>query len=192
MDGVAKAGVVHDCNGNTFDIFNLGDAKVTIEQIAHALGNICRWGGRCSRFYSVAHHSVWVSEYLRVVLGGSPRTALHGLLHDIVEAYICDVPRPIKAMVRLEGKTLYEIEDTGAWDLLGALKIEQPSSAESAFVHAADNMALAIEADELMGGLELPGLPPRSTWPKRLPLRKDVWPAGTFLRRFKMLTAMMK
>ncbi len=61
-----------------------------IEDIAHGLSNICRYGGQSSEFYSVCQHSVYVSYNCR------PENALNGLLHDGSEAYLGDVPRPIK------------------------------------------------------------------------------------------------
>lgn len=64
--------------------------EVSVEDIAHALGNLCRYGGHTSKFYSVAEHCVWVSLYV-------PREyAMEGLMHDATEAYLVDVPRPIK------------------------------------------------------------------------------------------------
>ncbi len=66
---------------------------VDVRDIAHALANTCRWGGHVKRFYSVAEHSVWVSKH---VPAGD---ALWGLFHDAAEAYMPDVPTPIKRAI---------------------------------------------------------------------------------------------
>lgn len=68
----------------TGDMFDITD-------IAHALSNTCRYTGHCNRFYSVAEHSVHVSNLLK----GTPYE-LDGLLHDAAEAYLPDVASPIK------------------------------------------------------------------------------------------------
>ena len=64
--------------------------EVDIRDIAHSLAMLCRFNGHCRRFYSVAEHAVHVS---RVV---APEQARWGLLHDAAEAYLSDLPQPIK------------------------------------------------------------------------------------------------
>src|SRR5262245_23238624 len=67
---------------------------VAIGDIGHALGNLCRFGGHCPAFYSVAEHSVLVASEARGIaaaLGWSGRDLelieLCALLHDAHEAY---------------------------------------------------------------------------------------------------------
>ena len=69
------------------------EEEVRLEDIAHSLAMLCRFGGHCSDFYSVAEHSVHVSR-----LCSTPEIALWGLMHDASEAYLIDLPRPIKRM----------------------------------------------------------------------------------------------
>jgi hypothetical protein len=63
--------------------------------IAAALSKITRFGGHCLRFYSVAEHCVRLARYADAQ-GYDVRTVRAVLLHDASEAYLIDVPRPIK------------------------------------------------------------------------------------------------
>ena len=66
-------------------------SEIDIEDIAHALSMQPRYAGHTSKFYSVAEHSYLVSAFAE---DRSVQRA--ALLHDASEAYLCDIPRPIK------------------------------------------------------------------------------------------------
>ncbi len=68
--------------------------EIDIVDIAHGLALSCRWGKQCQRFLSVAEHSWHASKLV------PPELALEGLMHDACEAYLTDVPSPIKAYLR--------------------------------------------------------------------------------------------
>lgn len=67
------------------------ETSYNIEDIAHALSNICRYGGHTKYHYSVAQHSLAIAA-----LCDDKQTKLYALLHDASEAYLGDVPRPLK------------------------------------------------------------------------------------------------
>lgn len=63
---------------------------VDIRDIAHALSMLCRYTGHVTRFYSVAEHSIHVSNLVPSHL------ARQALLHDATEAYVNDLASPFK------------------------------------------------------------------------------------------------
>lgn len=71
---------------------------INIQDIAHALARICRFNGHIKGYYSVAQHCIWVSDSLKK-LGASAQTQMCGLLHDASEAYLGDIPTPIKKVL---------------------------------------------------------------------------------------------
>ncbi|HWP80668.1 MAG TPA: hypothetical protein VN446_08505 [Candidatus Acidoferrum sp.] len=72
---------------------------VSRKDIAHALSLICRGGGHIRHFYSVAQHSINCAMEA-AARGYSPRVQLAALLHDGGEAYLSDLIRPVKALVK--------------------------------------------------------------------------------------------
>lgn len=79
--------------GRYFDFSRPTADMIDIEDIAHALSRINRFTGHTRDFYSVAQHSVAVSELV------PPEHALAGLLHDASEAYMGDLSSPLKQLV---------------------------------------------------------------------------------------------
>ena len=68
---------------------------VSIIDIAHNLSNQCRYSGATYVIYVTAQHCCLLADYVEQ-LGGSPTDCLQILMHDAPEAYLVDVPRPIK------------------------------------------------------------------------------------------------
>jgi len=64
---------------------------IDITDIAHSLALTCRYRGHCNEFYSVAQHSLLVASLVE-----DPLDKPWALLHDASEAYLCDMPGPIK------------------------------------------------------------------------------------------------
>jgi hypothetical protein len=77
--------------GRRFHFLDPKIDEISIEDIAHALSNVCRFTGHTKRFYSVAEHSCLVSALCD--------NRLEGLLHDASEAYMSDLSSPLKMLV---------------------------------------------------------------------------------------------
>lgn len=80
---------IETASGKKFHFLNPKAEDVDIKDIAYALANQCRFNGHVP-FFSVAEHSVAVAARL------PPALQLAGLLHDAAEAYLSDIPSPIK------------------------------------------------------------------------------------------------
>src|SRR5580704_9362466 len=76
--------------GKKFYPYDPRPEQICIEDIAHGLSMLCRFAGQCRFFFSVAEHSIAVAHLLPANL------KLFGLLHDVSEAYLADLPRPVK------------------------------------------------------------------------------------------------
>jgi hypothetical protein len=139
-----EVGVVETYSGEQFDLFDPEPDRVRLSDVAAGLAHTCRFGGQCVRFYSVAHHSLHVSR--EVAGADDPRLQLLGLLHDAGEAYVGDVPRPLKTRFD-EFERLEEAILDAVWT---ALDVAPPTEAEWERVTRADDRLLAYEADALL------------------------------------------
>lgn len=155
--------------------------EVEPEDIAHALAARNRFSGMTSRAYSVGAHTLRVAAMARVIarkvrendlLSGCKlsveKVYAYALLHDAAEAYLADIPRPIKGY--LPGWDAIEMRVTRAvWARFG---LDEMPYDVSLLVQSADDYALAIEANELM-------VEPGSVWSTlTLPSDPEVFEAG--------------
>ena len=138
-------------------------ADIRIEDIAHALSNQCRFSGHVRHFYGVAEHSVRVS---RLLTGLGAGVELWGLLHDASEAYLVDLPTPLKSQSTIgDGYRVAERRLMRAVAKRFGLIGHEPGA-----VRVADAKLLATEVRDLMfakpehwsdGKLPYPPLGPR-------------------------------
>ena len=78
-------------SGLYMNIFEPTPDMICIEDIAHSLARQSRFAGHLDRHYSVAQHSILCSER------ALPENKMIALLHDASEAYMLDMPTPIKS-----------------------------------------------------------------------------------------------
>ena len=128
--------------GKAFPIWNPKPEHIVIEDIAHALSNMCRYGGHTNSFYSVAQHSVLVAWALRNRPLDLVKTAL---LHDASEAYLIDVPTPIKRSLP-DYKVIERKIMTVICERFGV----PVDALDSPVIHWADKVVLVTEYRDLM------------------------------------------
>ncbi len=137
---MAHAGWIQTFTGRKVFPLDLKPGDIDVRDIAHALACQARFSGHTTAPSSVAGHSVLVSWHC------DPADALWGLLHDASEAYLIDLPRPLKALEGLG--TIYLEAEARAMAVICdrfGLPHQMPPS-----VRLADDRALATEKRDLM------------------------------------------
>ena len=84
---------------DSHDLAHEVETKLTPKVIAHALAHQCRYGGHCSRFYSVAEHTLILAEWVARRPRFTPRDVLTVLHHDDSEAVMGDLVGPLKRLL---------------------------------------------------------------------------------------------
>ena len=127
--------------GKVINPLELTVDDICIEDIAHALSNMCRYNGHVSKFYSVAEHCI-----IMAATDEFPGWAPWKLLHDASEAYIPDVCAGFKDYLKdfeeIENRILKVIAEK-----FGLPELEGDMLAE---VKIGDKEMIYWEAKELM------------------------------------------
>jgi len=125
--------------GKYVNVFDPKPEMFCIEDIAHSLANQCRFGAHLPFFYSVASHSI------ECVIHASKQLRFTALMHDASEAYLMDIPKPIKLRI----PQYQAIEDGLMQTLSEVFGFIYPFPDE---IKAIDKMVLENEWDEFMLG----------------------------------------
>lgn len=137
---------IETATGGYVDVSAPDADSIHINDIASALSKTCRFGGHCRYFYSVAEHAVLAAQLVARANGGI-EDQLAALHHDDAEAYLGDIPRPIKTLwpgYKDLTRAMDEAICKALWLPFG------PDRFHSPFIKNADNTALALEAHRLL------------------------------------------
>lgn len=175
MSGGFKPGEpwIQTHSGRRFNPTNPNPDAIVIQDIAHSLSMQCRFSGHSKKFYSVAQHSVYVSHIC------NDEDALWGLLHDASEAYLVDVPRPLKRSGLIPGYIQAEAKMQEAVCQRFGLPLKEPPS-----VKKADTKLLATEARDLMAPLHPDWVQPVSPLPFTIESWEPQKAKDMFMQRF--------
>lgn len=151
-------------SGKKIDLLNPDPKQFTLDDIATGLSKVSRFNGQIQQVYSVAQHSMYVAELVKKEL------KLQALLHDATEAFICDVPTPLK---RLLGATYKDVENRLARAIGIAFGVELVDLDPA--VREADSIMLMTEHERLQlvpaewevdysNGIRYPRFNPQVIW----------------------------
>jgi len=133
---------IRTVSGKYIDVFEPKEDDILIEDIAHALSNQCRFGGHLLWYYSVAQHS-WQCSKL-----ADQENKLAALMHDASEAYLLDIPSPIKRQLA----NYKELEDNLMKIIAKKFGFQYPFHPQ---IKEIDKYMLELEWERLMLGNEV-------------------------------------
>lgn len=87
-------------SGKTITLPKPFTEEISIVDIAHGLSHLNRYAGQLAQPLNVAQHSLIVAELVSQKFPKNKSMQLAALLHDAPEAYLADVPSPVKHFCR--------------------------------------------------------------------------------------------
>ena len=141
--------VLETYTGQFFDYDDPRPEQINLTDIARSLSYTARFGGHTTRFYSVAEHALLCHALVSEQIPNRPDLALAALHHDSHEAYLGDVPTPLKRTLEAEAPDIYYGLVRKVDDAIGAAIGLDPDRFHDPIVRQADADALMIEAQLL-------------------------------------------
>ena len=120
-------------------------ALIDIRDIAHALSMTCRGNGHVKTFFSVGQHCINAAREA-AARGHSKRVILACLIHDASEAYLSDVPKPLKPSMPEYTRTEENLLNLIYKKFLGSVLTEE----EQRLVKSIDHDLLYYDLKELL------------------------------------------
>lgn len=130
--------------GIQFDYINPTPEMVDVEDIIRSISRLNRFVGHSKRAYTVGEHT-FLCLFMAELLGYSYREQLLVLLHDFTEAYVADMPAPLKKLIP-EYSVIEERVEKAIYQHVG---IEPPTVEEYAKIKSVDLTMLVIEMRDL-------------------------------------------
>jgi 5'-deoxynucleotidase YfbR-like HD superfamily hydrolase len=149
-DASTKRYIIDTASGVRLDLDDPRPENIKIEDVAGGLSKVCRFGAQPLEYYSVAQHALLVRQL--VVKAGYRELALIALHHDSHEAYLCDIPKPLKSKISADTDVYDDASkrfDRAIAEAFG-FKWPEEGSPEQAVIKGADRQALLIEAARLL------------------------------------------
>lgn len=156
-------------SGKHLDLANPDPDDILIEDIAIGLARECRYARQSNIWYSVAEHSWLVAnacrtQYPTFPAAQLPELQLRALLHDASEAYLGDLPGPIKQTDAMAGFRAVEGRlQTAIYQAFGLV----PNDDADGHWHIVHKIDTAIRSEEM-----------RRMWAR--PERAGYFDEGTF------------
>lgn len=124
-------------SGQHFDLVDPQPEMITVIDIVKGLSRESRFAGQTRYYYTVAQHCAIASTIV------APEYAFEALMHDASEAYLKDIPRPLKQMLPDYRRIEQRVESA----IRARFGLPDEQSPE---VTEADRIMLATERRDLM------------------------------------------
>lgn len=102
LDNYWEPGQISTLTGRVVRPWFMQPSDFSLEDIGPALSKLCRYAGQIPTFYSVAEHCCNVVDLVRKAGIDDLPTLRAAFLHDASEAYLVDMPSPVKNLAAMK------------------------------------------------------------------------------------------